>query len=810
MSLTEYKRKRNFRKTSEPAGRHHKKTKKLEFVIQKHHASHLHYDFRLELGGVLISWAVPKGPSLNSKDRRLAMKVEDHPYDYRTFEGEIPKGNYGAGNVIVWDRGTYEPAKKTSDAEKELRAGLHKGHLSFILHGDKLQGEYALVKSDKLEENAWLLMKKKDDFADNIDITLQNQSVITGKTLPDESTKKSVPDTAEKSSMPTKVKPMLATLTEEAFDDSDWLYEIKWDGYRAIGSWDGKQAALYSRNGNDFSRKYPSVHEELKKLKHKAVIDGEIVAVDEKGKSRFEWLQNYQKNIKGELIYYVFDLLWLDGYDIRDQPLVKRKELLEKLVNESTVLRYSDHVSKQGKSFFEEASQAGLEGIMAKHSQSIYKDNYRSKQWLKIKTHMRQEVVIGGFTEPRGSRKHIGALIVGVYDNDELKYVGHTGGGIPTDQLPTLRKKLEGLERQSSPFEGNVKPNSPVHWVTPKLVCEVTFAEWTSEGRMRQPIFTGMRVDKSAKNVTKELPEPLKPQQPERAKRASKVRFSHLDKVFWPEAGYTKGDLIDYYSTISTHMLPYIISRPQSLLRHPSGYKGPSFFQKDFDGKAPDWVKTKTIYSESNDKNIEYLVCNSEDSLLYMAQLGCIEINPWSSRINGLHKPDWVVIDLDPEAIAFKKVVEVALEVKKLCDELNVPCYPKTSGKTGMHIFIPLNAKYTYNQVKTFGEILANLVHERVPKITSVERSPKKRQGKIYLDYLQNREGQTLAAPYSVRPTKEASVSTPLDWDEVTTKLKPPQFTIANMPKRLAEVGDLWKPVLETGIDLKKVLASIN
>lgn len=810
MALSEYKSKRDFKKTPEPKGEEKlEKSKQLEFVVQKHDARQLHYDFRLEMGGVLKSWAVPKGPSLNPKDKRLAMMVEDHPFDYRKFEGVIPKGSYGAGNVIIWDKGTYEARTKTVDDEKHLLEKLNTtGHLTFILHGQKLKGEFALVKSEHMGENAWLLLKKKDEFASSEDITKNDTSVVSGQTI-DKAGDVDL-SLAPKAQMPISVKPMLATLTEEAFDNADWLFEVKWDGYRAIASFDGNKTYLYSRNGNDYSQKYPEIFDVIKDFKLPAVTDGEIVVLDNEGKPHFEWLQNYGKNKKGKLAYIVFDLLWCDGHNLQDAPLSKRKEVLKKIIPNNDRIIFGDELEEQGKRFFELAAKNQLEGIMAKKSDSVYRQGYRSKNWLKIKTRQRQEAVIGGYTEPRGSRKYLGSLVLGIYEGDKLIYIGHSGGGIPDDRLPILLKELEKIEVKNSPFAEKFKPNAPVHWVDPKMIAEVSFGEWTSEGRMRQPIFVGLRDDKDAKQVTKEIPknEPIKETIKEPIN--TNVKLSNLNKVFFPQSKITKGDLAEYYKTVAKIMLPYLKDRPHSLLRQPNGINGNAFFQKNMDGKAPDWVKTKLIYSEKDEKDIEYLVPDSEDSLMYMVQLGCIEINPWSSKIEHLDKPDWLVIDLDPEAIGFDKVVETALAAKDILDGLNIPSYPKTSGKTGIHIYIPTAAKYNYDQTKNFAEILANMINQKLPEITSITRDPKKRQGKIYVDYLQNRRGQTLAAPYSVRPTTEASISTPLKWEEVNLKLDPKKFNFKAVLERLNKLDDIWEPVIGQGIDINKILDSFT
>ncbi|HET9098378.1 MAG TPA: DNA ligase D [Candidatus Saccharimonadales bacterium] len=817
MALTDYKKKRNFGKTREPAGKVQKRQGgNLRFVVQKHHASRLHYDFRLEMEGVLKSWAVPKGPSLNPQDKRLAVMVEDHPLSYRTFEGTIAKGNYGAGEVIVWDEGTYSPVEETDDPEKILLEQLKAGHLDFTMAGKKLKGRFALIRSAKMEKDGWLLIKKRDEQASTADIRLDSSSVRSDRIL--EVAKETLDITGlKKSSIPKQVKPMLATLVKEAFDDEDWLFEIKWDGYRAVAASDGKESQLYSRNGNDFSKKYPPIFEGIKALKGRFVLDGEIVCVDKDGISHFEWLQNYKSQPQGTLRYMAFDILWKDGRNLETLPLYKRKEILRVLVKDSDIVYYSDHVIGKGQEFFSAASKKRLEGIMAKQKESLYKEATRSKQWLKIKTHRRQEVVIGGFTEPKGQRRHIGALLVGVYDEGKLRYAGHVGGGIPPEQLEQLRKRMEKLAVKVSPFEGKVTPNAAVHWIKPELICEVSFAEWTKQKIMRQPIFVGLREDKQPTDVHREEEEDigkLKPvaedEQPHKKTGKDEVNFTHPDKVFFPKVGYTKADLLEYYKNVSGLMLPYLKDRPESLLRHPNGQSGKSFFQKDASTTLPAWAKTVAIDSEAGKKKVHYMVCDELRDLELMVQLGCIEINPWSSTVKSLNKPDWAVIDLDPEGISFKQVVQVALEVKKVCDELDIPSYPKTSGKSGIHIFIPLGAKYTFKQVRVFSELMANLIHERTESLTSLLRSPSKRRHKVYIDYLQNREGQTLAAPYSVRPTDVASVSTPLKWEEVNDSLSPEQFTIKTALERFDKVGDLWAPVLKKGVDIPSVLKGME
>lgn len=817
MGLGKYFKKRRFDKTPEPKGIVKQTgSKKLAFVIQEHHASRLHYDFRLELDGVLKSWAVPKGPSLDPHEHHLAIQTEDHPYEYRNFEGVIPEGNYGAGNVIIWDEGWYEARKGSAeDSEKTLGKELKKGHMTFILHGEKLKGEFALIKMPHAaEKNAWLLIKKGDEFATTADVTKQNESVKSHRQVDDMGARNKIADLSAypKKTSPWAVSPMLATLIDEPFSKEGWLFEIKWDGYRAIGSKKQSDIELYSRNGLDFAHKYPPVAEALRTFKHDVIVDGEVVATDREGKPHFEWLQNWQRDPQGSLQYYLFDILWCEGHDVRDMPLQERKRLLKSIIPKSDTLCYSDDVATEGLALFKEMQQRGLEGMIAKRSDSPYREADRSQNWLKIKTHLRQEVVIGGYTEPRGGRKYLGSLVVGVYENGDLRYVGHSGGGIPDQQRKQLKDKLAGLERKTSPFIIEPKPNAPVHWVKPELVCEMSFSEWTQEGYMRHPQFEGLRPDKKPAAVHREKPKKL-PVSTARMKKTaandSPLQLTHLDKIFFPKHKHTKGDLITYYTSVAEYILPYLKDRPHSLNRMPDGITGPSFYQKNNE-HLPDWVPSADIFSESNDANLHWIVGGKLNTLLYMVQLGCIEINPWNSRTNHLDKPDWIVIDLDPEGIGFKKVIEVAKTVKEVCDEWGVPTYPKTSGKTGIHIYIPLQANYTYEQGKNLAHLIALEVNKRQPTLTSVERMPEKRKHKIYIDFLQNREGQTLAAPYSVRPTPEATVSMPLHWDEVTPKLLPTDFTVKNALARLKRVGDLWKPVLGRGIDVQAVLERIE
>jgi len=812
MGLGKYFKKRRFANTPEPKGaRKASPSKRLKFVVQEHHASSLHYDFRLELDGVLKSWAIPKGPSLDPHEHHLAVQTEDHPYEYRTFEGIIPKDNYGAGNVIIWDSGWYElRIENAQDPEATLRKEFKKGHLTFILHGTKLKGEFALIKMKDGEKN-WLFIKKSDEFASSIDVTKQDTSIKSSRRVDELGGAPPALSAWPKKAHPWSVTPMLCTLIDEPFSKEGWLFEIKWDGYRAIGSKQKDDIRLYSRAGTNFLENYPPVAEALRAFTHEVIVDGEIAVVDKEGHPHFEWLQNWRHTHDGMLKYYLFDILWCDGHDLRGMPLKERKQVLKSIMPKHDVLHFSDGVETEGLKLFKELQHHGLEGMVAKQIDSAYAEGVRGATWLKIKTHMRQEVIIGGFTEPRGSRTYLGSLLVGVYDRGKFIYVGHSGGGIPDQQRAQLYKKLLSIERRTSPFAVEPKPNAPVHWVRPELVCEMSFSEWTNDGSMRHPQFKGIREDKLPQTVRLEKSRATSIVSKTVAKAATEhqpFEPTHLDKVFFPKHGYTKGNVMTYYESVADYILPYLKDRPCSLNRMPSGITGESFFQKN-NAHLPDWVPYVDIFSESNNANLRWIKGEGLDVLRYMVQLGCVEINPWNSRVGHLEKPDWIVIDLDPEGVGFKAVISVARTVKEVCDSWHIPTYPKTSGKTGIHIYIPMQAIYTYEQAKNLAHLIALEVNKHQPRITSVERLPEKRKHRIYLDFLQNRAGQTLAAPYSLRPTSDATVSMPLHWDEITPSLKPTDFTIKNAVKRLNRTGDLWRPVMGNGITLSKTLESI-
>lgn len=875
MSLEKYATKRDFTKTREPkAGRSEDKDH-LMFVIQKHDASRLHYDFRLEMDGVLKSWAVPKGPSTDPKVKRLAMMVEDHPFDYRNFEGIIPEGEYGGGTVIVWDEGTYEPIEEIKGKkaqEKNLLQQLKSGSVKIKLHGEKLEGEFALVKTHGMGENSWLLIKHNDKFASDNDVTKKDKSVLSGKTIEsmeksgdkvwqnghEEDRKKDIDvvtllKSAPKAAVPKNIKPMKATLVNAPFDDPDWLYEVKWDGYRAIAVIDEKGAELISRNNIPFDKYYP-INNILKDWKINAVIDGEIVVLSDKGLSNFGALQNWRSEADGNLVYYVFDILWYDGKNLMNLPLIQRQAILKEILptNDDRV-RQSKVFAANGIGFFEAAEKIGLEGIIAKRAGSFYTPDLRSKEWLKIKVQRRQEVIIAGFTRNADTAKAFSALIMGVYDGRQLRYVGKVGTGFSDNQQKDLMDKFKPLITDKSPFEVEPDVDKPSRfrpqrmgarptWLKPELVGEVAFAEITGEGIFRQASFKGLRDDKKAKDVILETPKDtqktvdeaehtspegtaghgaiappkdkdrktlLNPKDETQVREicGHELKFTHLSKVYWPEDGVTKRDMFNYYYRIADYILPYLKDRPMSLNRFPDGIHGSSFYQKDIKGKAPDWITKTFPYTNDNGEHKEYLVGADESYLLWMASLGCIEMNPWFSRYQSPDNPDYCVIDLDPDKNTFDQVISAAQEVRKVLDALDVPSYPKTSGSTGMHIYIPLGAKYDYDQSQMFAKIVVSLVHKQIPDYTTLERMVGKREGKMYLDFLQNRPGATIACPYSLRPKVGATVSMPLTWDEVKPGLTMKHFTIFNTADRLKETGDLFKGVLIEGIDLEKVIS---
>lgn len=813
MSLLTYNKKRDFKSTAEPPGmtRANRKVdrKTLRFVVQRHQASHLHYDFRLELGGALKSWAVPKGPSLNPATKRLAVMVEDHPLDYITFKGVIPAGNYGAGKVEIWDNGNFQPINDKHEPinEKEALQSLKKGELKFKLTGKKLKGEFVLVRLKNDEKN-WLLIKHKDEHSVN---TIYQAEDNMGKASPQKTIASIRHGRAKK--IGTFIKPMLASITKTPFDDTDWIYEIKWDGYRAIAELAKKEVRFYSRNGIDFSGRFPAIAAALKKLKYDVVLDGEVVLLNEKNLPDFQKLQDYENHLNYPLIFYVFDMLTLEGKNMEELPLIDRKKILKKVLGKNTIIRYCDHIDGKGISFFETAREQGLEGIIAKRMESLYARGYRSKEWLKIKNVQSTEAIIAGYTAPKGERKEFGSLVLASKKGKQWIYRGHVGTGFSRQLLSSLKKEMKKLETDSSPFTTKVPLNGEVTWLRPSLVADIAYTEITRDKIFRHPVFLRLRKEKDTRTVNEEVVENLTDIKKNDEMKVGKfnVAISNRHKIFWPDEGYTKGDVLDYYNKMAEFILPHLKGRPLSLKRNPNGIRDEGFYHKDAGEQAPDYVDVFKVRSESSNKTIDYIVCNNKATLLYLANLGCIEMNPWNSTTKKPGNPTWMVIDIDPsKKNKFTEVVDAALATKMILDKAGMPGYCKTSGASGLHVYVPMNNRYDYTTVKDFAHIIASLVQEQLPETTTLERSLSKRGPKIYIDYLQNRSGQTLASVYSLRPVPGASASTPLDWKEVHHRLHPSQFTIQNLYERIEKKGDIFLPVLHTPVSIDKALKSLK
>jgi bifunctional non-homologous end joining protein LigD len=932
VSLNEYNRKRKFSKTPEPAGisqgarqvSNRKVNSQIEgraFVVQKHRATRLHYDFRLEdESGALKSWAVPKGPSLDPQLKRLAVLTEDHPYDYLLFEGTIPEGNYGAGTVIVWDHGTYSAGKPLLDQFKE-------GKISFELHGKKLHGRFSLVKTKK--ENQWLLIKTRDEFATSNDLTntspysvlsnrtnddlesIPSRKVIVSKRSPSNDTFSGIPlpkikkreknksmDNNPKSTsaqqLPSKVRPMLAYPVDKAFDSKDWAFEVKWDGVRAISYAKNGTVRIQSRKGNNITQKYPEISNALETLSTNigsAVFDGEIVVLDEKGLPDFQGHQrrmhvNDEQEIKTlskeiPAIYYLFDILYLDGNDLSTQSYLSRREILAQVMDAapSDLLKISDYVEEHGREILKHTMNFNLEGIVAKRKASHYHEGMRSKEWLKIKNIRTQDCVVVGYTEGEGNRRNaFGSLLFAVYDARDKSYhfVGHVGSGFDHQAVRDIYSKLQDIRTDSMAIKTLPYKNRRTTWVKPVLVAEVRFTQWTKDGIMRAPIFLRFRSDKSPQECILEADQPVPTEtilksamtneESQTENSASKdnqtnttittdtlttnkttrakLEFSNLDKIYWPaingQKPITKGDLISYYESISELILPHLRDRPLSLSRYPNGIYGKSFYHKDWNQSKPSYVKTANVYSEHRNAAINNLVCNNIQSLLWIANLGAIEMHPWYSRIKnfehcktsrllyeekcGLNFPDFVVLDLDPYIYSgkeraggepeynlrgFRAAAEVALDLKDVLYQLHIISYVKSSGKTGLHIYIPTIPKFSYDQTRPFAEILGKILMSKIPNKITMEWSTAKRKGKVFFDYNQNSRGKTIASLWSVRPTPLATVSVPIEWEKLDN-FNPKDFTLRTVPNIFKSRRDPWRGVLEEKQDLSKIIAAMK
>jgi bifunctional non-homologous end joining protein LigD len=766
--LGEYARKRDPKQTPEPFTSKRKGSKDPIFVVQRHDARRLHYDFRLERGGALASWAVPKGVPLEPGQRVLAVHVEDHPLDYASFAGEIPKGNYGAGTVEIWDSGTYELVEEKRD-----------GGLTVRLHGTRLEGLWTLVPAhlDGNEKN-WLLIRKRDE--------------TTRETRND-------------------YKPMLATLAETLPHGDDWTFEVKWDGYRALGYVRAGDARLVSRNGNDLTARFPEIAKALAKAARspECVVDGEVCALDEHGRPSFSAMQQGKRGTP--IVYEVFDALEIDGVPILDLPLEERRERLEELLDARVQSVQISGFFDDGEALYEAALEQKLEGVMAKRRGSRYAEGKRTRDWLKVKTHGRQEFVVCGWTKGQGRRAgSFGSLVLGTYRGSELVWVGNCGTGFTERDIDELLAKLQPLRTDTPTFEEVPKMpkvrKGDVVWVKPVLVCEVEFAEWTHDGHLRAPSFQGLRDDKPAREVRREDAV---------EESAGRVKLSNLDKVFFPDEGITKGDLLDYYRAVAPVLLPHLRDRPFTMRRYPDGALGKAFFQKDAPSHMPDWIRrfrveVSTRESPRRRKWIEAPVVNDEDALLWMVNMGCIDMNTWYSRVDKPDRPDFVLFDLDPSPdVGFKETVQVALIVKQALDSLGLKSFAKTSSVDGMHVLVPVERRYTYDDTREFSEIVAGAIARTHRGLATTEWTKSKRRG-VLIDSNQNGEGKSIASVYSVRPRPGAPVSTPLRWDEVNEQLDPSAFTMGVVLERIRKHGDLFEGVLTTRQRIDKALSALR
>lgn len=782
------------------------------FVVQQHRARALHFDLRLEMDGVLKSWAVPRGPSADPADKRFARLVEDHPLDYADFEGRIPEGNYGAGWVIVWDRGTYRPLG-------DMAAGLADGKLLFELQGGKLRGRWTLVRMKTAED--WLLIKERDAEARSDGDDFAADSVLSGLTL-DELPRRS--DIARR--FATRVgrlkgvraqpdgfdpRPMLAT-PGDAFDRAGWLFELKYDGYRMIAHRDGDRVALVSRNGQALDAAFPDIAHAVASLPHpRLVLDGELVVNDPGGRPSFARLQQRAALAGGLQVaraarhlpatYYVFDLLAAAGRDLRTLPLSRRKSLLAGILPSAGPLRYSEHVARHGRAVFDSARDLGLEGMVAKRADSPYRSG-RSGDWIKVRLRRTGDFVIVGWSPARGNPDDIGALALAEYRAGHLCYVGKVGSGLKGAE----RRALQALLADTPPGEA-LDAAADVHWLAARHVCEVAYREYTAAGHLRHPVFERRRPDKQPRECVGRFDDPRPaPEQPE----AREVTVTNPDKVFFPELGLTKGDLVRYYERIAPWMLPYLKDRPLVLTRFPDGIHGKQFYQRDAPDFVPDWIERQVLWSESAERDVHYFVANDAASLVYLANLGAIPIHAWHSRTDDLEHPDWAVLDLDPKDAPFAAVVAVARAVRELCDAIDLPTFPKTSGASGLHVLIPLGGQLTHDQARSLGELLATLIVARLPDLATVARSVRRREGKVYVDYLQNGHGKLLVAPFSARAEPAASVSMPLAWHEVNRGLSNSRFTIENAVRRMQRLKqDPLREVLTRKPDLQAALAAL-
>ena len=820
MGLEEYRRKRDFTKTAEPPPGKVKSRARLGYLIQKHDATRLHYDFRIELDGVLLSWAVTKGPSLNPSDKRLAVRTEDHPVSYGTFEGTIPQGQYGGGTVMLWDEGYWEP-------KGDPRAGLKKGHISFTLHGERLKGDWALIRmhGDSKREN-WLLVKEKDDLAvsDGSEKSFLDDnasSITTGRTMDSIATAKNPGKTkaTKKSAQKAEKKPgqatletlikkysavQLATLVDHPPEGKDWLHEVKFDGYRLLGFLANGDVRLYTRNGNDWTEKFPSIVDGLSKLKaESAVIDMEAVVLNEDGKSSFQGLQAAlgEDEPAKNIVAYGFDLLALNGEDLRNQPLLKRKERLEPLLKKSKTIFYSDHVIGHGDEMIAKSCHLGLEGIVSKIADSPYVGG-RQKSWLKSKCGARQEFIILGFSKARTGDRALGALYLGYYKDDKLHYAGKVGTGFTMKSAKELAARLIRLKIKTPTLDktemGGVigAELKSIQWAKPVLLCEVAFTEWTTDGHIRHPSFHGLREDKTAADVTMEKPKPVRKTVAKIPAKAAKatgdlvldgIKITHPDRVISETGHITKGALAEYYAAIAPFLLPQLKGRPLSLLRCPVGIDGECFFQRN-PGRGLG-ADVKTFNFRHKGKKYEYLYIDDEKGLMEIIQMGSIELHPWGSTVKNIDYPDRMIFDLDPAPdVPFEAVKLAAMDLRERLKQQGLESFVKTTGGKGLHVTVPLSGKDKWPEVKAFADSLAHEMVEDAPDAYVATMTKAKRNGKIFIDFFRNDYTATAITDYGVRARPGAPVAVPLEWKELKALKAGNQFTMQDVLKRVKKL----------------------
>lgn len=943
--LTDYKKKRKFSATPEPEGAEERGDRHI-FVVQRHDATRLHYDFRLEVDGVLKSWAVPKSPPIEPNEKRLAVFVEDHPVEYATFAGQIPKGNYGAGEVRIWDHGTFEPEGPGSASEQ-----IKNGEIKFRLFGERLKGSYVLVKmKNSQKQNEWLFIRHKDrlpgeevkptggpvqiygavpvyppprpasaDAAKNAKAVdnpkaaaakkeeakklprpkgrrgtwMDGQADTEELALIDPSTLKGAVETV----MPRSVDAALALLGDKPFSDPNWLFEIKWDGQRTLAFLSKGDVELRSRTHRSVTHQFPEFHSLARSVRAiEAILDGEIVVLDESGRSDFQKLQNRfigsapsaAMQDQYPVTYYFFDILYCDGYDLRKVPLIERKKLLQSVLRPSNTLRFSDHQLEHGKELYALASAQQLEGILAKEIHSPYVGK-RTRFWIKLKISKMVDTVVGGWTEPRNSRDYFGALLVGLYDGEKLEYVASVGTGFPHEVLKETFEKLQAVKSKECPFATRPKVKEKATWVKPELVARVKYGMWTDDRKLRAPVFAGFRDDigpedckfesevpkeavKEARKVSakgagrveaedgEEGEEKVARSEAEGKRKTAarvagtrvpstrgaarvdergkssdaeglsetilnakseslvvdvdgrEVKFSNLNKIYFPEAGYKKRDVLAYYARMAPYIVPVLEGRPMVLRRYPDGIHGEAFFQKEAPSPRPPWMETVLIDSKERGGKMPYVLCNDAAALLFLTNLGCIDHNPWSSRADNQEHPDYIFFDLDPtDEAPYSAVLKIAAAISRELEHAGMKPYPKTSGATGFHIFIPLETRYTYEQVRQFADVIAQMVSQELPELTTLERTVSKRpQGKVLIDTLQNAKGKPLACAYSLRPFPKAPVSTPMLESELERNFSADTWNLKTVPGRLKKLGNLWGEFFENRQRLEDGVAKLS